>query len=129
MKNDINYDFNPFKNPIKKSGRLNAPVQNTTDVKCRLMFKTETRQAWITISVRSNRRPMIWNHRHVSADSSRLEYEIARNAEDLAIYQAMVYQDIHNPQAVARAAIEALYEIMSEASRASKKIISVPSGK
>lgn len=106
---------------------VDSPVvfgRNETKVFVRLMYKTETRKAWLRISVGSQNRANLYNHSTVDADLplARIKFLVEKEAERLAVYQCVLYKDRHNPQAVAKAALEALEETFDKAARARQQV-------
>lgn len=89
-----------------------------TPVEVKLQMDDQTRKAWMLVSVKSLIRPGLWGHLKVDADSPRLEYLVQKAAETIAVQQCELYRDVHNPGAVAKAALEAFHEIKSLAEKA-----------
>lgn len=102
-------DTRKYRGQIAKPGEV--------EVRLKLMYKTETREAWFELSVRSNVNVASWAHTKINADMEpkKLEDHIRYNAETLARYQNLNIGDNHNPPAVAKAAVEALKEILRKA--------------
>lgn len=112
----------------KYRGQIIKPGE--VEVKLLLKLKTETREAWFELGVRSNVKPECWAWLKTDADqeAAALENEIRYNAETLARYQCINLGDNHNPPAIAKAAVEALKEILRKAELAKQgKKVSGPS--
>jgi hypothetical protein len=87
-----------------------------TEVNVKLMGDTDTHQVWISVFVKSRIRPGLWNSiTHIDPDSPSLPYLVQHAAEELANYQCKHYQDVHNPVAVGKVAVEALRDIKEAA--------------
>lgn len=92
-----------------------------SEVTVKLQQDDKTLEVWLLVSLRSLRKPAVWNHVKVNPDSSRLGYRIHSAAEFLACHQNLRLGDWHNPPACARAAKEALEEIQKVAMGARRR--------
>jgi hypothetical protein len=92
-----------------------------TEVRVRLMGDTETKRRWLVVSVRSNAKENVWNHKEVDVEEvagKKVDRDVAFAAEALAAYQCEKHGDVHNPPAVAKAAREALDDLKQQAEQA-----------
>lgn len=86
----------------------------TTEVHVALIQDTETRQRIFRVRVTSNVRKGLRASNDIPANSDRVEYRVAIAAAACAEHQNEKYGDRHNPDYIAKVAVEAYREVLQK---------------